>query len=135
MVIKSCPKSCTFHCNLHSRFNKKCTMKYLLHKITVLLTLILVMIQVQSVQAQSLIDITGTVLNEKGDPLKGVSVSTQNKGVKDRTVTTNEKGIYTLKQITAGVKFNVKFSHIGYTDVEQIFSVTKSSVCASLMAA
>lgn len=102
-------------------------MKYLLHKITVLLTLILVMIQVQSVQAQSLIDITGTVLNEKGDPLKGVSVSTQNKGVKDRTVTTNEKGIYTLKQITAGVKFNVKFSHIGYTDVEQIFSVTKSS--------
>lgn len=101
-------------------------MKNLLLKTTVLLTLILVMMQVQPVWAQSLADLSGTVLNEKGDPLQGVSVSLQNKGVSGQSVTTNEKGMYVIKQISAGVKYTVKFSHIGYSDLEQAISIAKS---------
>jgi hypothetical protein len=50
-------------------------MKNVLQKAARLLTLIIVMTQTQFVHAQSLADLTGTVLNEKGDPLQGVTWS------------------------------------------------------------
>lgn len=72
-------------------------MKNILLKTARVLTLVLVLMQTTFVYAQSLADLTGTVLNEKGDPLQGVTVVLQQKGANNKKVMTNEKGNYTFK--------------------------------------
>ncbi|OYW81988.1 MAG: SusC/RagA family protein, partial [Sphingobacteriia bacterium 32-37-4] len=101
-------------------------MKNFLQKTVGLLALILVMMQTQLVHAQTTADLMGTVLNEKGDPLQGVTVVLQIKGTSSQTVSTNEKGVYNIKQLTVGAKYNLKFSYVGYAELEQTVSFNKS---------
>jgi len=101
-------------------------MKNYLLKAARLLALLLVLMQTPFVFAQSLSDLTGTVLNEKGDPLQGVTVLLQNKGVGNQTVTTNEKGNYILKQLAIGNKYNLTFSYVGFTPIAQTITINKS---------
>lgn len=101
-------------------------MKNYLLKAARLLALLLVLMQTPFVYAQSSSDLTGTVLNEKGDPLQGVTVVLQQKGANNQKVMTNEKGNYTLKQLAIGSKYNVKFSYVGYTEIEQTITFAKS---------
>ena len=101
-------------------------MKNYLLKAARLLALLLVLMQTPFVYAQSSTDLTGTVLNEKGNPLQGVTVVLQQKGANNQKVMTNEKGNYTLKQLAIGSKYNVKFSYVGYTEIEQTITFAKS---------
>ncbi|MDP1842569.1 MAG: SusC/RagA family TonB-linked outer membrane protein [Sediminibacterium sp.] len=103
-------------------------MKQVLQKSAYLLALILVLLQTQFVYAQSVANLTGTVLNEKGEPLQGVSVIVQSKTTGNQTVTTNEKGNYVVKQLTIGSKYNVRFSYIGYSEMQQSILFSKSEM-------
>lgn len=86
-----------------------------------------VLLQTQFVHAQSLTNFSGTVLNEKGDPLQGVTVVLQPKGAASKTVRTNEKGIYTLNQLSIGTKYTLKFSYVGFSALEQMITVSKAT--------
>ena len=66
------------------------------------LTLLLVLASSSIVFAQTTRDLTGTVLNEKGDPLQGVTVVLQNNANSSQRTATNERvgrAIVTGKQI------------------------------------
>ncbi|HQS25255.1 MAG: hypothetical protein B7Y11_10625 [Sphingobacteriia bacterium 24-36-13] len=101
-------------------------MKNIFLKTARVLTLVLVLMQTTFVYAQSLADLTGTVLNEKGDPLSSVTVLLQTKGAGNQTVTTNEKGNYTFKQLAIGNKYNLTFSYVGFTPIAQTITINKT---------
>lgn len=103
-------------------------MKQFLQKNSYLLALILVLLQTHFVYAQTSANLTGTVLNEKGEPLQGVSIIVQSKSTGNQTVTTNEKGNYIVKQLTIGSKYEIRFSYIGYSEMIQSFSMAKSGM-------
>ena len=90
------------------------------------LTLLLVLASSSIVFAQTTRDLTGTALNEKGDPLQGVTVVLQNNANISQRTTTNEKGIYVVKQLTIGNKYTIKFSFVGFASTEQIITVSKN---------
>jgi TonB-linked SusC/RagA family outer membrane protein len=100
--------------------------KYLL-KTAKWLTLFIVLTLPQFVHAQSLADLTGTVIDERGNPLQGVTVLLQSKGSANQSVNTNQKGTYTLKQLAIGSKYSIKYSYVGYTGVEQIITFNKGA--------
>ncbi len=90
------------------------------------LTLLLVLASSSIVFAQTTRDLTGTVLNEKGDPLQGVTVVLQNNASSSQRTTTNERGVYIVKQLTIGNKYTIKFSFVGFASTEQIITVSKN---------
>lgn len=102
-------------------------MKNYLLKTAKCLTLFIVLTLPQFVHAQSLADLTGTVIDERGNPLQGVTVLLQSKGAGNQSVNTNQKGNYILKQLAIGSKYSIKFSYVGYTGVEQIVTFNKGA--------
>lgn len=102
-------------------------MKNYLLKTAKCLTLFIVLTLPQFVHAQSLADLTGTVIDERGNPLQGVTVLLQSKGAGNQSVNTNQKGTYILKQLAIGSKYSIKFSYVGYTGVEQIVTFNKGA--------
>jgi hypothetical protein len=50
----------------------------------------------------------------------------QLKGANKQTVSTNEKGNYMVKQLAIGTKYNLKFSFVGFSEVEQSITISKS---------
>jgi TonB-linked SusC/RagA family outer membrane protein len=102
-------------------------MKNYLLKTAKCLTLFIVLTLPQFVHAQSLADLTGTVIDERGNPLQGVTVLLQSKGAGNQSVNTNQKGTYIFKQLAIGSKYSIKFSYVGYTGVEQIVTFNKGA--------
>ena len=91
-----------------------------------LLTLLFVLTPSYIVLAQTTRDLTGTVLNEKGDPLQGVTVVLQNNTNSSQRTTTNERGLYVVKQLAIGNKYTIKFSFVGFASTEQMITVSKN---------
>jgi hypothetical protein len=60
--------------------------------------------------------ITGTALNEKGEPLAGVTVSEKGK---NNTVTTNENGEFKIR--IGGNSGVLQFSSVGYSNRQPVF--------------
>ncbi|NQW79095.1 MAG: SusC/RagA family TonB-linked outer membrane protein [Chitinophagaceae bacterium] len=103
-------------------------MKNYLLKTAKRLTLFIVLTLPHFVYAQSLTDLTGTIIDERGNPLQGVTVLLQSKGERNQSVNTNQKGIYILKQLAIGSKYSIKFSYVGYTGVEQLVTINKGAI-------
>ena len=78
------------------------------------LTLLLVLASSSIVFAQTTRDLTGTVLNEKGDPLQGVTVVLQNNASSSQRTTTNERGVYIVKQLAIGNKYTTYLQFTRY---------------------
>lgn len=67
--------------------------------------------------AQSTREVRGTVLNEKGESLQGVTIQAKNVGAANSTVfsaLTDEKGAFVFRQLTGGEKYDLEFSFVGY---------------------
>ena len=59
--------------------------------------------------------IKGSVVNDKGEPMPGVTVVTHEVQSKvNRTTTTDEKGIFSFTNLKAGVKYDFTFTYVGF---------------------
>lgn len=60
--------------------------------------------------------VTGSVISEKGDFLQGVNVQARKAGSAAviASVVTDEKGLFMIKQLAAGTKYDFTFSSVGY---------------------
>jgi len=66
-------------------------------------------------QAQQTSSITGTVVDEKGTTLPGVSVMiTEGSAKKPETVVTDRKGMFVFTNLKQGSRYDFTFSYIGY---------------------
>lgn len=64
---------------------------------------------------QPVTDITGTIVNEKQEPLPDVTVKIDQKGTGvSFSTTTNERGMFVARGLAAGAAYNLMFSHVGY---------------------
>src|SRR4051812_4893516 len=79
--------------------------------------------------AQGTTVVTGTVANDKGDMLSGVTVNAANTGTKESyTTVTNEKGIFSFSRMKASTTYTFTASYIGYeTATVKSFSVKQGS--------
>src|SRR3954453_19459384 len=79
--------------------------------------------------AQGTTVVTGTVANDKGDMLSGVTVNAANTGTKESyTTVTNEKGIFSYSRMKAGTTYTFTASYIGYeTATVKSFTVKEGS--------
>ena len=62
-------------------------------------------------------EVKGTVLNEKGETLQGVTIQAKNVSTRSSfvfTALTDEKGVFVFKQLVAGDKYDLEFSFVGY---------------------
>ena len=65
--------------------------------------------------AQNNATVTGTVMNENGELLPGVTVSATSTQTKESfTEVTNEKGLFTFSKLTAGHTYTLTASYVGY---------------------
>lgn len=65
--------------------------------------------------AQNTAAVTGTVMNENGEMLLGVTVNASSTNPKESfTTTTNEKGLFTFQKLQTGVSYTLTASYIGY---------------------
>lgn len=70
-------------------------------------------------QAQSSI-VKGTVVDQTGEKIPGVSVSVQSSsGERIASSLTNAQGIFTLNNLSEGEKYNFSFSSVGYSSYTQ----------------
>lgn len=70
---------------------------------------------VLQLQAQTNTFVTGTVTNEKGELLSGVSIQVNNVNGKDNySGVTDTKGVFSFKQLQNGNMYNFTISYIGY---------------------
>ncbi|MET0634519.1 MAG: SusC/RagA family TonB-linked outer membrane protein [Chitinophagaceae bacterium] len=61
---------------------------------------------------------TGSVADEKGSPLRGVTISLQNgAGTVKKVVQSTAGGLFTITDIPTGGQYNVSFSYVGYVTV------------------
>lgn len=127
ILLKGGPSQRTFRLQFtfRSQFQNE-IMKSIITKTLKSVVFILILTQSQFIHAQSLVDLTGIVLNEKGDPIQGVSVLLQLNGANIKTVVSNETGNYIAKQLMIGTKYALRFSSVGYADVDQNITLTKS---------
>ncbi|WP_126973577.1 SusC/RagA family TonB-linked outer membrane protein [Gynurincola endophyticus] len=59
--------------------------------------------------------VRGTVLNEDGEPLYGVTISIKEKGQSNsQQVITNTNGVFILENLKPEVKYDLAFSYVGY---------------------
>lgn len=66
---------------------------------------------------QGTVNVTGTVLTEKDDPLSGVTVlAKKNNPTEVLTAVTDAKGIFTFNNLAAGASYDFSFSFTGYHD-------------------
>lgn len=100
-----------------------------------LLMLFLVSFSVSLLQAQNNNKVSGKVVNEKNEPLAGVSVKIKGQ---DRGVSTDVEGRYTLTLAT-GQTYELEFSAVGYetksiTDVQSSGQATELNVVLTIKA-
>lgn len=77
--------------------------------------LLLLIVQQNFAQEATGVEVTGTVMSEKGDLLEGVTVQARrNPGNETFTVMTNDKGIFLFKKLVPGRKYDFSFSFVGY---------------------
>ncbi len=73
--------------------------------------------------AQNTASVTGTVMNENGELLSGVTIkATSTKSNESFTDVTNEKGLFTFSRLSAGTSYSLAASYIGYDN--SIITVT-----------
>ncbi|MDP1812321.1 MAG: TonB-dependent receptor plug domain-containing protein [Sediminibacterium sp.] len=62
-------------------------------------------------------DVSGALVNEKGDPVQGATIRSKNMVTQEVLTTfSNEKGLFIFKQLMVGSKYDVTASYIGYED-------------------
>ena len=92
-----------------------------------LLLLMLLQVAVRAQEGEALL--TGTVLNEKGDALPGVTIlASRTSGNETVTAITNEKGMFTFQRLKVGSTYSFTSSYVGYeTNVVAAFTVKTGS--------
>ena len=70
-------------------------------------------------QAQQLGQMKGRVMDQKGTALSGVSVSISNKNGFSRTGSTDEQGIFSLKDLPTDQAYQIIFTRVGYIDHQE----------------
>lgn len=77
--------------------------------------LLLLLAQPVVAQQEAGVEVTGTVMSEKGDLLAGVTVQALRTGSNDKAVVaTDDKGMFLFKSLTPGLKYDFSFSFVGY---------------------
>lgn len=78
--------------------------------------------------AQNTAPVTGTVMNENGEMLFGVTVNATSFNPKESfTTTTNEKGLFTFSKLQTGVSYTLTASYVGYDNAVSNVMVNASS--------
>lgn len=80
-------------------------------------------------------ELTGSVLNDKGDALPGVSIQAENIAThKKSAAQTDANGLFVFKNLSIGEKYDFTFSFIGYvTDYYKNFEMRKDGAKNNLM--
>lgn len=90
-------------------------MKQLSSNFTAFITLILLSLLGSVAFSQQTSVVQGTVKNDKGEPLQGVTVIVQDKAkVFTTSAVTNSSGTFTFKTLKAGDTYSFTFSYVGY---------------------
>ncbi len=91
------------------------------------LVFVVMLLMLSNAGAQGVSEVSGTVKTEKGEAVQGVIVSARLSGnTKQRFATvTNEKGVFFLKQLIAGNKYDFSFSFLGYEEAVQKGTLVK----------
>lgn len=93
--------------------------KRLAIRVCILVCVILGM-SVRSFSQEVTTQVNGTVLTDKGEILEGVSIEAKNltaSAAKPLHATTNEKGVFSFKELVVGNRYNFTFSFVGYEEV------------------
>lgn len=62
-------------------------------------------------------DVSGALVNEKGDPVEGATIRSKNVATQEEaTIFSNEKGLFVFKQLVVGSKYDITASYVGYED-------------------
>ncbi|GAA4777797.1 TonB-dependent receptor [Olivibacter ginsenosidimutans] len=78
--------------------------------------------------------VRGTVLDDKGSPLEGVTVSAQQKGgVTSQTTLTDKQGLFVLKGLKIGDVYDVHFSRVGYEPYQEKNFIVRSGEQNSML--
>src|SRR3954469_11926092 len=90
-----------------------------------LLIVLVLLFQLPVLAQEGTASLTGTVLNEKGDPLAGVSVVAASKSGNERfTTTTSDQGMFTFQRLKVGSTYSFTSSYVGYeNNVVSTFTV------------
>src|SRR3954463_3728193 len=84
-------------------------------KLKWLLFVLVLLIQLPVLAQESTASLTGTVLNEKGGPLAGVSVVAASTSGNERfTTTTNDQGMFSFQRLKVGSNYSFTSSYVGY---------------------
>ncbi len=76
---------------------------------------LVLLMTLQGFARNSGVEVTGTVMSDKGDLLAGVTVEARRIGSNEKfTTLTNEKGIFVFKNLIPGNKYDFSFSFVGY---------------------
>lgn len=91
--------------------------------------LLFVLIRFSASAQESMASLTGTVLNEKGDAMPGVTVLAANTSGNERfTTLTNEHGLFTFQQLKVGRTYSFTCSYVGYeNNVVSSFTIKNGS--------
>lgn len=90
---------------------------YLLGKMGMMLLLALLLIQFPSLAQTKKATASGTISNEKGQPIEGVTVLIVNEKTPfKRVIQSNSKGVFNISGLDAHGSFSFTFSHIGYAE-------------------
>ncbi len=84
--------------------------------------LMMMLLQLSASAQESTAALTGTVLNEKGDALQGVTVLAASTSGNERfTTVTNDRGVFTFQRLKVGGTYSFTSSYVGYeTNVQSI---------------
>jgi TonB-linked outer membrane protein, SusC/RagA family len=84
------------------------------------LALLLCLLAVLPAYSQQHGEIRGTVTDNRGNMLEGVTVAaTDSTGVQVSSTTTNAKGVFVLSRLRPGQKYGIRFSLVGYEPKEE----------------
>ncbi|MGO1245556.1 MAG: SusC/RagA family TonB-linked outer membrane protein [Sphingobacterium sp.] len=90
-----------------------------------LLCLVYMFFCVGELQAQQTGQVKGRVLDQDGNPLSGVSVSTKDEQRSAVSTASYENGVFELRNLRVGRRYNIVFSRVGYqSHVETEFLVS-----------
>lgn len=76
---------------------------------------LLAMLCAMSVQAQEKAQLSGIVTTERGEALNGVSITVTSADAKEKqTLTSGDKGVFTINNLVPKNRYSFSFSHVGY---------------------
>ncbi|RZK68776.1 MAG: SusC/RagA family protein, partial [Pedobacter sp.] len=95
---------------------------------------LLILFGSSAVAQQSNLQINGTVTDKTGKFLSGVTVvATSEEDSKPITTVTDEKGLFSIKSLKNGAKYNLIFSYVGYKKYVQNNILAKSGESNSIL--